>query len=113
MMSNTPTKCAHCEVPISDPTTQVVHGGMTYCCPNCAHMIEQGGSGSDPQALEVGGDLRCSHCSAVIVAESTMQSRGDEAYCCANCMNAMVTAGGSMGQDGEPLPASDRPSVMR
>ena len=77
--------CAHCGTPIVDPTTQRVHGEMTFCCANCAHAMEQGGSGSDPQTLTTGGDLRCAHCGAVIVDESTMQSRGDEAFCCPNC----------------------------
>ena len=44
-------RCAHCDVDISDPTTQVVHGGTTYCCANCAAAMEQGGSGSDPGTL--------------------------------------------------------------
>ena len=90
MMNTSATTCAHCDVEISDPTSQVVHGDLTYCCPNCAHAMEQSGSGSDPATMTTGGDLRCAHCSAVIVDESTMESRGDEAYCCANCAGAMV-----------------------
>src|SRR5438874_4939168 len=76
-------KCDHCDVFISDPTTQVVHGDMTFCCPNCSAAMEQHGSGSDPKPLSHPGDLRCAHCSAAIVDESTMVSRGDNAFCCA------------------------------
>jgi DNA-directed RNA polymerase subunit RPC12/RpoP len=68
-----------------DPTTQVVHGDLTYCCANCSEAMEQGGSGSDPHTLEHEGDLRCAHCGVRIVDESTMESRGDQAFCCHNC----------------------------
>ena len=83
------TRCAHCGVPIVDPTTQVVHGDQTYCCPNCSAAMEQGGMGSDPHALDHAGDLRCAHCGAAIVDEATMTSRGDQAFCCSNCASAM------------------------
>ena len=84
-------RCAHCDVFISDPTTQVVHGDMIFCCPNCSAAMEQHGSGSDPRPLAHAGDLRCVHCGADIVDESSMVSRGGEAFCCANC--AAATAG--------------------
>jgi hypothetical protein len=90
-MQSATTRCAHCDTPIVDPTTQVVHGDKTYCCPNCSAAMEQGGQGSDPHALEQAGDLRCAHCRAVIVDEATMVTRGDEAYCCSNCAAAMGT----------------------
>ena len=80
--------CAHCDVPIVDPTTQVVHGGATYCCPNCAAAMEQGGSGSDPRTLSHDEDLRCAHCGTPIIDEKTMESRGDQAFCCGNCAQA-------------------------
>jgi hypothetical protein len=83
------TRCAHCDVPITDPTTQVVHGGQTFCCANCSAAMEETGSGSDPKALDHAGDLRCAHCGAAIVDEATMQSRGEDPFCCANCANAM------------------------
>lgn len=82
-------RCAHCDVDISDPTTQVVHGGTTYCCANCAAAMEQGGSGSDPGTMQHADALRCAHCSTPIVDESTMVSRGDDAFCCTNCASAM------------------------
>lgn len=83
-------RCAHCQVAIVDPTTQVVHGDMTYCCANCAAAMEQTTGGSDPRPLAHAGDLHCTHCATPIVDESTMVSRGDNAFCCANC--AGVTA---------------------
>ena len=114
MPANDRTRCAHCDVPISDPTTQVVHGDATYCCRNCAHTMEQGGSGSDPKALEVGGDFRCTHCGCVIVDEATMQSRGNDPFCCANCLNAMGEMPSRQPvQTGGALPASDRPHTLR
>ena len=73
-------RCAHCDVNISDPTTQVVHGDMTYCCVNCAQALEHGGSGAQPT-----GALMCTHCGTLIVDESSMVSRGDQAFCCSNC----------------------------
>jgi DNA-directed RNA polymerase subunit RPC12/RpoP len=82
-------RCAQCDVEISDPTTQVVHGGRIYCCPNCSAAMEETGSGSDPRALRHDDALRCTHCNVPIVDEATMQSRGDDAFCCANCASAM------------------------
>jgi DNA-directed RNA polymerase subunit RPC12/RpoP len=87
-MTSATARCAHCDVLITDPTTQVEHGGETYCCANCSAAMEEGGRGSDPHALSHQGDLRCAHCGAAIVDESTMQSRGDQAFCCANCARA-------------------------
>lgn len=91
-MVTTGARCAHCNSPIIDPTTQVVHGDVTYCCPNCAAWMEQRGAGSDPRARHHDEDLLCAHCGCRIVDEATMQSRGDQAFCCANCA-AMVHAG--------------------
>ena len=82
------SECAHCHMPISDPTTRVIHGGLTFCCPNCSAALEQYGPGSDPKSTSAEGELRCAMCRVPIKDESTMQSRGDDAYCCANCMNA-------------------------
>ncbi len=87
-MMTTRDRCAHCGTEIVDPTTQVVHGDVTYCCPNCSAAMEQAGSGSDPGALGHAGDLRCTHCGVAIVDESTMVSRGDDPFCCPNCANA-------------------------
>ena len=76
-------RCAHCDVNITDPTTQVVHGDMTYCCTNCAGALERKGSGAEPT-----GALMCTHCGTLIVDESSMVSRGDQAFCCSNCASA-------------------------
>ena len=77
--------CAHCGTRISDPTSRVVHGASTYCCPNCAAAMEQTGQGSDPQAASREGDLRCAHCGTPIVDERTIEIWGDQSFCCANC----------------------------
>jgi hypothetical protein len=77
--------CEHCGTPIQDPTTMVDHGGVTYCCANCASAMEQEGSGSDPHALDHENDLRCVHCGTAIADESTMESHEDDAFCCGNC----------------------------
>jgi len=85
-MAAAPMVCAHCGTEISDTSTEVIHGDLTFCCANCAAAMEQQGSGSDPRAMEHAEDLRCAHCGTPIVDESTMDSRGDEAYCCDNCL---------------------------
>jgi hypothetical protein len=92
-MNITDERCANCDTPIVDPTTRVIHGRLAFCCNNCANAMEQGGSGSDPQAMHYEGDLRCAHCGVPIVDESTMETRGDDAFCCANCARAMTRAG--------------------
>ena len=89
MADDSRARCAHCDVPIVDPTIQVVHGDMTFCCANCAAAMEQSGSGSDPHVGDRAGDLRCAHCGTPIVDESTMESRGDQAFCCSNCARSM------------------------
>ncbi len=86
------TRCAHCDVPITDPTTQVVHGDQTFCCANCSAAMEETGSGSDRRTLRHEGDLRCAHCGVAIVDETTMESRGDDAYCCRNCATATAAS---------------------
>ncbi len=83
------TRCAHCDTPIVDPTTQVVHGDRTYCCANRSHAMEQGSGGSDPHAYEQAGDPRCAHCRTVIVNDASMVARGDQVFCCGNCAAAM------------------------
>ena len=88
-MAQAATQCAHCGVAIVDPTTQVVHGDMTYCCTNCSQAMEQGGSGSDPNALSDSGAIRCAHCGAEIVHDQTMEERGGQIFCCGNCAAAM------------------------
>jgi DNA-directed RNA polymerase subunit RPC12/RpoP len=80
--------CAHCQTQITDPTTQVIHGDMTYCCANCAGAMEQQGSGSDPQAPSHENDLHCAHCGSSIAHEATMEAAGNVAYCCTNCARA-------------------------
>jgi hypothetical protein len=81
-------RCAHCGTDIVDPTSQVVHGGQTYCCRNCSAAMEETGSGSDPHAGRHENDLRCARCGVAIVDESTMETIGDDAYCCRNCRDA-------------------------
>lgn len=90
-MANAQTRCTYCEVAIVDPSTQVVHGDQTYCCPNCAHAMEQGGSGSDPYALESSGEIRCAHCGVEIVHDDTMTERDGSVFCCANCASMVGT----------------------
>lgn len=85
--------CAHCDSPIVDPTTQVVHGSQSFCCANCSAAMEETGAGSDPAAMRHANDLRCARCGCAIVDESSMQSRGDDAFCCANCARAMAGTG--------------------
>jgi hypothetical protein len=92
MMVTDATRCAHCDSPIVDPTAQVVHGSMTFCCPNCAAAMEQSGSGSDPHAGRYENELHCAHCGCAIVDEATMQTKGDDAFCCVNCARAMAAA---------------------
>ena len=82
--------CANCGVPIVDPTTQVLHGNQSFCCPNCSAANEQSGMGSDPQSPEHANALVCAHCGVRIVDETTMESRGDDAFCCANCARAVA-----------------------
>jgi hypothetical protein len=90
---NDRTRCAHCESPIVDPTTQVIHGSLTFCCANCSEAMEQSGSGSDPHAGRYENALRCAHCDTPILDESTMVSHGDDAFCCTNCAQAMAMSG--------------------
>jgi len=99
------TICTHCQVPIVDPTVQVVHGEATYCCANCSAAMEGAGLGSNPEPThQADGALRCAHCSVPIIHEDTMESRGDDAYCCSNCAamaDSMAEQGaGSGGQAG-------------
>jgi hypothetical protein len=85
-------RCAHCDTPIVDQTTQVVHGDMTYCCANCSAAMEASGSGSDPRA---GGPLtaiKCAHCQVPIVDESTMVERAEQLFCCGSCAAASGSA---------------------
>lgn len=88
MATQTETRCAHCDVPILDPTTQVVHSDARYCCSNCANAMEQSGSGSDPNIMNDARDFHCAHCGTPIKDESTMEERGDQAFCCSNCARA-------------------------
>jgi hypothetical protein len=81
-------RCANCDAPIVDPTTQVVHGRLNFCCPNCSAMMEEKTGGSDRQAPAHANDPRCSRCQSPIVHDATMEMRGDELFCCRNCMEA-------------------------
>jgi hypothetical protein len=84
------TLCAHCEVTITDPTTQVVHGSLTFCCVNCAEAMEHVAGGSDRKPLSQHARLRCSHCDTPIVDETTLERRGDLVFCCTNCAEAVA-----------------------
>ena len=92
--------CAHCGVEIVDPTTRIVHANQTFCCPNCSHVMDATGSGSDPQALRHENVFRCAHCAVPIVHEDTMETRGDDAFCCPNCANAGSRGVGTSGGPG-------------
>ena len=95
--------CARCEAPIVDPTIQVVHGALTYCCANCSTAAEATGSGSDPKAMRHGEDaFWCAHCGVAIVHEDTMESRENDAFCCSNCAAmAASMAGRTTGPAGQ------------
>ena len=79
------TQCARCQMPISDPTTEVSRGGKTFCCGNCAAAVDS------EVAADPSGANCCAECGVPIVDESTMQTRAGERFCCANCLNAMET----------------------
>lgn len=87
-MAEQTTTCAHCGVAITDPTSQVVHGDRTFCCANCAALVEQTTGGSDPHGPVHENAIRCAHCSAPIIHDLTMEMRGDDAFCCRNCATA-------------------------
>lgn len=91
-MANGTVTCAHCGVPIVDPTTQVVTSELTFCCPNCSQAMQQRGSGSDKHPKAHAGDLRCARCGVAIVDEMTLEMRGDQAFCCGNCARVMADA---------------------
>ncbi|MCC6178750.1 MAG: hypothetical protein IT305_25875 [Chloroflexi bacterium] len=85
----TVTTCAHCQTPIVNPSTRVISGDQTFCCPNCAYAMEVTGSGSDPDTMRHGEkDFRCTHCGTPIVDEMTMAERGNDPFCCPNCLAA-------------------------
>jgi DNA-directed RNA polymerase subunit RPC12/RpoP len=88
-MAFAPPRCAHCKAPITDPTTQQVHGELVFCCASCAAALEQYGPGSDPHSTQAERRLRCAHCGAPIVDERTMEEKGDQAFCCPNCAAAI------------------------
>lgn len=96
-MTNITDRCAYCDVPIVDPTTQVIHGALVFCCPNCSEAMEQEGSGSDPHAREHREDFLCARCGCEIVDEATMEERDGLAYCCGNCARAATVASGAAG----------------
>jgi uncharacterized CHY-type Zn-finger protein len=88
MAVDAPTRCAHCRNPITDQTTQVVSGGLTYCCSNCSAAVEQHGPGSDPDSATGKNHLQCAHCRVPIVNEANMTGSGDQIFCCPNCESA-------------------------
>jgi DNA-directed RNA polymerase subunit RPC12/RpoP len=86
-------ECVHCHTPITDVTTRVTNGSLTYCCSNCSAAMEQTGPGSDPDSATGKNHLRCSHCGVPIVNEANMQGSesgkggggGYQIFCCPNC----------------------------
>ncbi len=82
-------------VEIVDPTTQVVHGSMTFCCANCSAAMEESGSGSDPDTRSHADDPSCAHCGARIVDDTTMAEREGRIFCCDNCARATVASAGA------------------
>jgi hypothetical protein len=40
--------CAHCHVPIVDPSTKVDRDGMAFCCNNCATTMTAGAGQRQP-----------------------------------------------------------------
>lgn len=92
-MTTAVTECARCFAPIVDPTTQVVHGNLTYCCTNCSEAMEQHGAGSDPNEPDKPNDLKCYRCGSPIVEEMTIAWNGDQLFCCPNCKSAQARPG--------------------
>lgn len=88
MTSNAEGSCARCQAPLTDPTTRVVHGDVSYCCANCSEAAEQWGAGSDPHAPNQPDNPHCARCSAPLVDEAPLESRGDSIFCCRNCASA-------------------------
>jgi len=87
-MTEVATRCAHCEAPIADPTTQVIHGSQVFCCPNCSQAMEKVPGGSDPGGPAKQTDIRCERCTSPIVDDSTMVEVDGKIYCCRNCARA-------------------------
>ena len=85
-MTTAATECAHCHMPISDPTSEVRRGNETFCCPNCAAATEHDATASR--------GARCAQCGVPIVDRSTVVTRAAETFCCANCLNAMDSFAG-------------------
>jgi hypothetical protein len=83
-------KCANCAAPIVDPTSQVVHGATTFCCPNCSAVMEQRTGGSDPHAPKYESSPRCSRCESPIIDDRFMEERDGLVYCCRNCAAAAM-----------------------
>jgi DNA-directed RNA polymerase subunit RPC12/RpoP len=87
-MTDVATRCAHCEAPIVDTGTQVLHGSQLFCCANCSQAMEQTTGGSDPQGRQQENEIRCERCTSPIVDDSTMVQEGDRIFCCRNCAAA-------------------------
>jgi DNA-directed RNA polymerase subunit RPC12/RpoP len=87
-MTEVATRCAHCEAPIVDTATQVLHGSQLFCCANCSHAMEQVTGGTAPTGPSKENDIRCERCTSPIVDDSTMVQEGDRIFCCGNCAAA-------------------------
>lgn len=90
-MTDAATRCAHCEAPIVDTITQVLHGSQVFCCTNCSSAMEQTTGGSDPQGARQENEIRCERCTTAIVDDSTMVQQGDRIFCCRNCASAAAS----------------------
>ena len=87
-MTEVATRCAHCEAPIVDSGSQVLHGSQLFCCANCSSAMEQVTGGTDPHGAKQENAIRCERCTCPIVDDSTMVQEGDQIFCCANCAAA-------------------------
>ena len=72
--------CQHCGSAIVHRETEIIEGGKTFCCGNCAAA---GGTNASM------GTSVCEHCRAPIVWRETIAIRADQTFCCENCADAM------------------------
>lgn len=77
------TICTHCNVSITDHSTMVEQGGMTFCCTNC--MAAETGQMRGQQATAT-----CAHCQTPIVDQTTQAEQRGMTFCCNNCAAAMA-----------------------
>lgn len=73
--------CGYCGTPIFNDSTLAVSNGNVYCCPNCAALDSEEGSG-------VTAEEECTHCGSPLVDTSTRAERDGSVFCCPNCADA-------------------------